>query len=395
MDMAFNAAAMERVRADNERMMNAQMNEMRDSKAMLELSANTLDSEAAELDNQAAAQELVAATAMKTVCTGSGKDRVCMDVPDVAARAAAAAKAASLRAQSAEKRAQSAALRSHAAALGVEVGKLSQTLVESNAFMRKLIDLVQQTDLSYAQMMEHVIAATQDYTNRMQAVYDSIGDIPGFSGGSVNGVNANFNPLTGAGAVISASTVREMEEQERLVIQAIERSGMLETIQARRNLYPFVASMGQVLRVQNNGITIIRYDIPLFAGSSSSTRIDIYVRTAPPENFVTSNFMGNSLGFTGDVLPRIPDNFAYITPDSGVKLGLVGLAMSAVGYFVSSSNARENNYYHEQVGLSEQNKNGEISVTVFAQATMISPRPSWMPDGPPIRLSTTEDFRPW
>jgi flagellum-specific peptidoglycan hydrolase FlgJ len=195
-DTVFNAHAMENIRRENERVMNSQISAMQSSKATLENQASKLESQAKNLEGQAEKQEHIAKTATKLECTTDAEGKTtCRKVPDTAKRAKAAAQAEELRGQAAEKEAQAAALRAQATALGVEVGKLRQVLAESNRFMRKLRELAQQADMTYEQMMQRVIDATQDYTSRIQALMDSISDIPGFSGEALGAVN--YNPDTG------------------------------------------------------------------------------------------------------------------------------------------------------------------------------------------------------
>jgi len=52
----------------------------------------------------------------------------------------------------------------HTAAIGAEVEKLSQALEETNRFIRELLEMVQNADLTYAQMMEMLNRITESVT---------------------------------------------------------------------------------------------------------------------------------------------------------------------------------------------------------------------------------------
>ncbi|MCL2579853.1 MAG: hypothetical protein FWE32_07440 [Oscillospiraceae bacterium] len=97
--MAFNASAMEQVRAETEAVMSGQASLMETTAAENLSAASNLESEASSLDASAAAQEVIAATAMKTITRrGPNGESISVQVPDTAARAAAAAAARSMRA---------------------------------------------------------------------------------------------------------------------------------------------------------------------------------------------------------------------------------------------------------------------------------------------------------
>lgn len=60
--VVYNEAAMEKVRADNEAAMNAQITQMKTTMEQYKAQAEKLVSEAANLESQAAAQDRIAAT---------------------------------------------------------------------------------------------------------------------------------------------------------------------------------------------------------------------------------------------------------------------------------------------------------------------------------------------
>ena len=94
----------------------------------------------------------------------------------MSARAAAAAAAAQLRAQARAKRSQAEVLRAQATAISVACANLEIAMGECDAFVRGLIYLVQQTDITYAQMMKQVNAGIGAFTAKMQGIYDSFND---------------------------------------------------------------------------------------------------------------------------------------------------------------------------------------------------------------------------
>ena len=200
--IAFNASEMERTRAESEAAMNAQVSEMESTRAQYEAQAAQLESEAASLESQARAQDAIAATAMKTeyYTDSSGRSRS-RQVPDTAKRAAAKAQANTLRQQAAAKKEQAAALKAQAAEIAAAISALQQAIAETNAYMRRLIDIVQQTDLSYAQMMKMITEETKAYIDRMKVLSGSFNDRFPLSGSQLSALGQMFgNALTlGAG----------------------------------------------------------------------------------------------------------------------------------------------------------------------------------------------------
>jgi len=209
--IAYNAQAMEQIRAETEATMNAQASAMEITAALFQSMASTLDSEAAALDAEAAAQDVIAATAMKTITVRGPDGPETIEVPDTAARAAAAAKAANLRAQSAAKRAQSAALRTQATAITSEVGRLRQALVLSNAFMRNLIEIAQRTDLSFAQMQAMIEEETAGFTAFIASIKNGIFDALTLTGATLAGLlGGAHGALEGFKANIDAHIANSM-----------------------------------------------------------------------------------------------------------------------------------------------------------------------------------------
>ena len=167
--MVFNEEAMERQRAAGEQAMQTKISSMQyqataysSMASGLDNAASALEAQAAGLDEQAAAQELIANTAMKTeyYIDSDGKQRS-RSVPDTAARSAAAASAKDMRnqakekrAQAKDKRAQAAALRAQVSALNTAIGVLNDQIDMTNKYIKDLIAVVQETDLSYAAQME-------------------------------------------------------------------------------------------------------------------------------------------------------------------------------------------------------------------------------------------------
>lgn len=68
---------------------------------------------------------------------------------------------------------------------------------ETSTYMRNLIDLVQRTDLSYAQIMQQVEQEIQIFTSRMQALYDSFNDNFPLYSEDVGALGENYNPHMG------------------------------------------------------------------------------------------------------------------------------------------------------------------------------------------------------
>ena len=191
----FNAASMEQIRASNEKTMNAQIGTMQSMQSQYETKATTLEAEASALEVKAIAQDVIAATAMMSVTrTRTNGSSYTEMVADTAKRAAARAAATELRSQAAEKKAQAAALREQAAAIVVEIGKLLQTLTELNAYMQRLIDILQQTDLSFAQMLRAIAEETYAFTQSVTSIYNSIDVAFGFTNSLFGSID--FSPKT-------------------------------------------------------------------------------------------------------------------------------------------------------------------------------------------------------
>jgi len=163
MDCVFNISAMEEIRAANEAALSRQISDMENTK-------RNCESTASELESEASAQEDIASSAMMTESyTDNEGNTSYYEVPDTAARAAAAAQASALRAQA-------SALRDMAAALASAISSLQSAISETNAYMRRLIAAVQQTDLRYAQKMSIINEQIAGYTAKMQELFDSFND---------------------------------------------------------------------------------------------------------------------------------------------------------------------------------------------------------------------------
>ena len=205
MTIVFNASAMEQQRAQDEAAMNAQASAMESTKATYEAQAAQLESEASSLESQAAAQDAIAASAMKTeyYTDSEGKSRS-RSVPDMAKRAAARAQATSLRAQAAEKRQQAADLRQQAAALAAAISALREAVAVNNAYMLRLMEIVQDTDLSYAQMLAEIIEETAAFTDKMNKLRDSFNDNFPLNSGMLSGLDKMMeNSLAAGGQIMS------------------------------------------------------------------------------------------------------------------------------------------------------------------------------------------------
>lgn len=173
-DVALNAEAMEQARKESEDLMYAEIQSLANTKSECLARADVLKDQADSLDKQAEAQEHIAATAMKTIYyTDSDGHSHSKQVPDTAARAAAAAAARELRAQSAEKRQQEADLRAYAAQLDSKINQMEHTILETNAYIAEIIEIIEQTDLSYAKRMEKINAATEEFNQIMENLYNS------------------------------------------------------------------------------------------------------------------------------------------------------------------------------------------------------------------------------
>lgn len=204
--VVYNAAAMEEFRAGREAEMNAKIGEMGNTISEYERTAAQLEAEAVDLEEQAADQDVIALYATMTVYYTDAKGNKCSkSVPDTAKRSQASSQATRLRSTAAEKRRQAADLRAQIIALNVSITTLKNTISVTNNYIRNLSDIVQRTDLTYAQKLQAITAEIQDFTQKMKGIYNSF---------SVNSLdiweNVNDNPSTGVPVVAGGVALADL-----------------------------------------------------------------------------------------------------------------------------------------------------------------------------------------
>ncbi|MCL2035501.1 MAG: hypothetical protein FWG94_12360, partial [Oscillospiraceae bacterium] len=176
-DIVFNADGMEQSRAGNESTLGSQISEMESTRSRILSQAEDLEEEAAALESAAQEQDVIAATAMKVeYYTDSRGNRRSRQVPDTAKRADAKSQAATLRSQAIDKKKQAAALRAYASALALSMSTLDSIINLTNAYIRKLIEIVQNTDVSHAQKMDAIGKEVRKFIARYQSIFDSFND---------------------------------------------------------------------------------------------------------------------------------------------------------------------------------------------------------------------------
>ena len=199
--IANTIAEMEQKLAANEVAMNAQISEMESTMTKYESDAANLESDATNLESQAAAQDVIAATAMKTeYYTDSSGKRRSRQVPDTAKREAAKKKATELRDKATKKRGQAAKLRDAAAKIAAAVSKLRREVARLNKRIRDLIANVQDTDLAYAQMLLQINAEIAAFTDRINEIYNSFSDSFPLNSGLLSGLGQIVGNLTALGS---------------------------------------------------------------------------------------------------------------------------------------------------------------------------------------------------
>ncbi|MDR1796187.1 MAG: DUF6531 domain-containing protein [Clostridiales Family XIII bacterium] len=162
-ELVLNEVSARQVLDECIRAMRAQADEM-------EASARTYEQTAAQLDTLAAAQEVIAATAMKTVSyTDSEGHTHTKSVPDEAARAAAAAKAK-------EYRTQAELLRAAAKKLRGAIETLMQAMFAVQLHFSQIQGAVQEADLAYARQIRQQCENILRFTEEMRAVREGIDD---------------------------------------------------------------------------------------------------------------------------------------------------------------------------------------------------------------------------
>ena len=77
-------------------------------------------------------------------------------------------------------------MRAHVSALNAAAGVLRDQITQTNKYIRDLIALVQETDLSYAAQLEQIRAETEAFTEEMRKLYDSIDDLLGLTSEDVS-----------------------------------------------------------------------------------------------------------------------------------------------------------------------------------------------------------------
>ena len=176
-DIVFNADGMEQSRAGNESTLGSQISEMESTRSRILSQVEDLEEEAAALESAAQEQDVIAATAMKVeYYTDSRGNRRSRQVPDTAKRADAKSQAATLRSQAIDKKKQAAALRAYASALALSMSTLDSIINLTNAYIRKLIEIVQNTDVSHAQKMDAIGKEVRKFIARYQSIFDSFND---------------------------------------------------------------------------------------------------------------------------------------------------------------------------------------------------------------------------
>ncbi|MCL1976199.1 MAG: DUF6531 domain-containing protein [Firmicutes bacterium] len=162
-DFVWNEAAAEQIRVESENAMKQQISNMQST-------VSAYQSIAANQGQLAAAEEHIAATAMKTeTYTNSEGESCTRQVPDWEKRAEAAAKAR-------DYRSYEAALYGAVGTLTAAIGQLEQAISDTNNLFAQLRDQAQSTDLSYAQKTESINEEILEFTRKMQAVHDSFNE---------------------------------------------------------------------------------------------------------------------------------------------------------------------------------------------------------------------------
>lgn len=173
----FNSEAMENTRKQGEDAMNGRITEMETEITGHLGTVASLEAEIESLEKQASDQDEIATSAMITVYyTDSEGHMHSRSEPDSVKRIAAKTQANNLRSIAATKQKQVEALKRQIEALELAIDTLGKEIDATNAYVERVKNIVQQTDVSFAQMLDEIAEATAEFNAKIKALRNSFND---------------------------------------------------------------------------------------------------------------------------------------------------------------------------------------------------------------------------